>query len=411
MVKFIHAADLHLDSPFKGLKQLPRNILKTVKESTFLSLRNIVNEAIKNKVDFVLLAGDIYDIDDRSIKAQVFLKDELERLKAENIPVFLIHGNHDYQANNDAHLSMPSNVTVFSEAVGTRIISTSSGERVAISGFTYNQKWIEERKIKHYPQRSGQADYHIGLLHGYAEGQESEHARYAPFSLSELREKNYDYWALGHIHKRQQLSKEPLVYYSGNTQGRNKKETGEKGCLLVELLPASSHVSFIQTAPIIWERKTINAVSLMSLDAIFEAVKTEISDESHRSSLIHLTLIVSNDLPKSVIKKIEQAEFYEAATHYYEETFSIIVEASVKIELKDNQVLSLNSVFPSAWLHTLEEISSKEEFNQVTDELYSLHAYSKYLMERDRTYRNEMIDRAVHLLLQDLGEEGVNHDY
>lgn len=411
MVKFIHAADLHLDSPFKGLKKLPKNVLNTVKESTFTSLRNIVNEAIAHKVDFVLLAGDIYDIDDRSIKAQVFLKGELERLKEENISVFLIHGNHDYLENENAHLSMPSNVTVYSEEVDTHTFQTVSGEKVAISGFTYNKKWIEERKIKQYPQRNSQADYHIGLLHGYAEGQESEHARYAPFSLNELREKNYDYWALGHIHKRQQLSKDPLVYYSGNTQGRNKKETGEKGCLLVELSPTSSSVDFIQTSPITWNKVEVNAESLTSLDAIFETVKAAISQDGKTSSLIHLTITVSNDLPLSVMRKLEQTDFYEAVNLFSEDSFSFIVEASIKIELKDDQVLSLNSVFPTAWSQTMEEIVSKEHFNQVTDELYGLHAYSKYLNERDRDYRKEVIDKAVHLLLQDLGEEGVNHDY
>lgn len=410
MVKFIHAADLHLDSPFKGLKKLPKKTLKMIKESTFLSLRHIVNQAINHEVDFVLLAGDIYDIDDRSIKAQVFLKEELERLKQENIPVFLIHGNHDYQANDEAHLSMPSNVTVYSSGVETHTLLTESGEKVAISGFTYDKKWIEERKIKHYPQRSNHVDFHIGLLHGYAEGQDSDHGRYAPFSLSELREKNYDYWALGHIHKRQQLSKNPLIYYSGNTQGRNKKETGEKGCLLVELHPTTSQVQFIQTAPIIWESMEVNAANFTALDDVYELVKEAVREASQHSKLIHLTLTVSNELPPSVMKKLEQTDFYEAVNHYSEDRFSFIVEATVKIELKDNQVLSLNSVFPEAWDQSLEEMASKESFNQVTDELYGTHAFSKHLSVRDADYRKDIMDKAVHLLLQDLGEEGVRNE-
>ena len=96
MVKFIHAADLHLDSPFIGLKSLPEFIWNAIYLSTFSALTKIVDSAITNQVDFICLVGDIYDTDERSVKAQAYLRNEMERLNSMNIPVYLLHGNHDY---------------------------------------------------------------------------------------------------------------------------------------------------------------------------------------------------------------------------------------------------------------------------------------------------------------------------
>lgn len=405
MVRFIHAADLHLDSPFKGLKNIPGNLLEQIKESTFQALKNIVDQAIQHDVDFVLLAGDIYDIEDRSIKAQVSLKNELLRLKETDIPVYLIHGNHDYQADKQAHLELPSNVSIFNEEVETEILEVKSGETVSISGFSYNKRWIDERKIQAYPKRNKQTDYHIGLLHGFAEGQHTEHARYAPFSLSELREKGYDYWALGHIHKRAQLSENPLVYYSGNPQGRHKNESGEKGCLLVDMSRASSKVRFLPTASIVWENRLLDLTAATSLNALFEAIKEALMKEEGRNTLLNLTLHVSHDLAPSIMKTLAQADFYESLHVFMADYFIYIVDADVRVEKGEQETYSLESIFPSAWSQAIEELASETSYNEETDELYNSFAHAQYLVERNAGYRGEIMEKAINLLLQDLGVE------
>ncbi len=409
MVKYIHAADLHLDSPFKGLKHVPEELFNKIKASTFDSLRQIIDAAISNSVDFVLFAGDIYDIEDRSIRAQVLLKKELERLEEADIKAYLIHGNHDYIASSELHLALPENVKVFGPEVDTHIHETSQRERIAISGFSYDRNWIEERKIKDYPARQSSVDYHIGILHGFLEGQSSEHARYAPFTLTELKEKNYDYWALGHIHKRQQLSQHPLIYYSGNSQGRHKNEDGEKGCLLVELTKTNEEVTFLPTADIVWHSITIDATSHESINAVFEEVKKELKKESLKNSLLDLSLEVSDTLPLSVMKKLNDEDFYQAFQQIDTSSFVYVVSHKVFLKRDATHSLSLENSFPTAWNKAAEDLRQDDTFQELTNEFFSMHAYAKYTDETNKKYRDEIISAAERLLLQDLGDT-MTHD-
>lgn len=405
MVRYIHAADLHLDSPFKGLKNIPEELFNKIKASTFESLRNIVDAALSHHVDFVLLAGDIYDIEDRSIRAQVHLRKEMDRLNEADISVFLIHGNHDFLTNDELHLALPENVVVFGPEVETKILETASHENVAVSGFSYDRNWIEERKISDYPSRNVKCDFHIGMLHGFMEGQAAEHARYAPFSLSELKKKNYDYWALGHIHKRQQLSKDPLVYYSGNTQGRHKNEAGEKGCLLVELTKSHEDVTFIPTADIRWQTVDLDVTSHESMNGIFDEIKEGLANEELTNSLISLNLSISPDTPQTVIQKLEDEAFYQVFQKIGPSGFVYIVSARIKVNNTDQQVLSLESSFPSAWEKAVSDVSKDETFQEMTQELFSQHAYARYVDDDQEKIKNDSIDAAKQLLVQDLGDE------
>lgn len=405
MVRYIHAADLHLDSPFKGLKNIPEALFKRIKASTFASLKNIVDAALAHQVDFVLLAGDIYDIEDRSIRAQVLLREELERLNEAGIHVFLIHGNHDFLTNDELHLALPDNVFVFGPDVETIELETDSREKVAVSGFSYDRNWIEERKISDYPSRKASCDFHIGLLHGFMEGQSAEHARYAPFSLSELKEKDYDYWALGHIHKRQQLSKDPLVYYSGNTQGRHKNEAGEKGCLLVELTKSEEKVTFIPTSDIRWQSIELDVAAHESMNGIFDEIKNVLTKKEYIDSLISLKLEISQDTPQSVVSKLEDEAFYQVFQKIEPSGFVYIVSAAIKTARSADHILSLESSFPSSWEKALSDVSEEESFHELTQELFSQHAYAKYADDDQEKMKNETIDAAKQLLVQDLGDE------
>ncbi|MER2063474.1 MAG: DNA repair exonuclease [Alkalibacterium sp.] len=405
MVRYIHAADLHLDSPFKGLKKIPKPLFDRIKASTFAALKNIVDTAISRQVDFVVLAGDIYDIEDRSIRAQVHLRRELVRLNEVDIKVFLIHGNHDYLTNDELHLALPGNVFVFGPDVETVELETAARERIAVSGFSYDRNWVEERKISEYPDRKPACDFHIGLLHGYMEGQGSDHARYAPFTLSELKAKNYDYWALGHIHKRQKLSEDPLVYYSGNTQGRHKNEAGEKGCLLVELTKSGEKVTFIPTADIKWQMLEVNVTSHETMNGIFDEIKNSVDKEEYIDSLISMRIEVSKDTPRSVVSKLEDEAFYQIFQKVEPSNFVYIVSADIKVKATEDQVLSLEGAFPDAWEKALSEVEEPDTFRELTQDLFSQHAYAKYADGNEDKRKNESIDAAKQLLVQDLGDE------
>lgn len=289
-VTFLHAADLHLDSPFKGLQSLPEEIFNRLKMSTFTSITNIVNVALAYEVDFVLLAGDLYDQEDRSIRAQSWLRKEFERLKAKNIQVYLIHGNHDHTGGKWLKITWPDNVHFFSDReVEIKEFCKDGHVLASIYGFSYGVRAVTDRMIRHY-QKRGQGEYHIGLLHGNLEGG-SDYPSYAPFTIQELTEKEFDYWALGHIHKRQVLHEQPLIIYPGNIQGRHKKETGEKGCYVVTLTEAGAQYSFFNTADMIWDSIEISIQHLQNIDELYTAC-TQMMDE-HRFDRAGLFLTVS----------------------------------------------------------------------------------------------------------------------
>ncbi|EHC6545725.1 DNA repair exonuclease, partial [Listeria monocytogenes] len=184
-IQFLHMADLHLDSPFIGLSTLPQPLFSAIQESTFQSLERITTVAIKEAVDFVLIAGDIYDSEDQSVRAQARFAKEMKRLEAANIPVFMIHGNHDFIEKHKEKLALPSNVHVFSEQVEVMSHKTATGVSVNIYGFSYNERHIRSSRVGEY-KIQGDADFHIALLHGSEVSSSEEHDVYAPFRVQEI---------------------------------------------------------------------------------------------------------------------------------------------------------------------------------------------------------------------------------
>ncbi|MBM6613412.1 metallophosphoesterase [Desemzia sp. RIT804] len=408
MVQFIHAADLHLDSPFKGIKGLPVFIWEAIYQSTFQALTHLVDLAIEKQVDFICLAGDIYDGEDRSVKAQAYLKKEMVRLKEVNIPVYLIHGNHDFKEQDGLQLDMPDNVHIFQEVVETAYYETAKQERIALTGFSYNKRWINERKIADYPARSSTADYHIGLLHGYQEGNSSEHDKYAPFSLPELRSKHYDYWALGHIHKRQVLSEHPLMVYSGNTQGRNRTESGTKGCYLVTLENKTEKIDFFPLAPIQWKTVELSLKGKKSLQEVYQVLNETMSvhqNEEH-STLLAIELTDTGDLLEGVMRKIRQGDLLEGLQQVSKTIpFVFVVQLSIQSK-KELNLPSLIQLFPDEWQQTLEELQEGTAFKETTQSFFEQQRLNGVLLARDEKYRKRIVQMAEQEIRQQLGHEG-----
>ena len=291
-VTFIHTADLHLDSPFSGLKDLPASLLKEIRDSPFKSFQKIIDQAISHHVDFILISGDLFDGENRNLRTQVRFRSEMERLLQYEIPIFIIHGNHDHLSGSWITVDLPDNVHVFSAEMEVKRYEKKDGTTVHLYGFSYPRRHVTERMIESY-LKSGDADYHIGLLHGNLEGN-SEHSDYAPFSLKELEAKDFDYWALGHIHKRQVVSEHPLVIYPGNIQGRNRKESGEKGCVLVEIDGEAKMHFFIETSGVIWGSETIKVTEDAGFDALYQQFSKIIEQKRSdgRSYLLDIKLDV-----------------------------------------------------------------------------------------------------------------------
>jgi DNA repair exonuclease SbcCD nuclease subunit len=229
-MKFLHAADIHLDSPLVGLQFYEGAPVEEIRGATRRALQNLVELAAAEKVDFVLIAGDLYDGDWRDYNTGLFLSAQMARLREEGIPVFIIAGNHDAASQITKHLRMPENV----KALSVRHPETVTIEKLglAIHGQGYASRAVTDDLAAGYPPALPH-HLNIGLLHTSLDGREG-HESYAPANVSSLLSRGYDYWALGHVHAREIVREAPWVVFPGNIQGRHIRETGPKGCMLVE---------------------------------------------------------------------------------------------------------------------------------------------------------------------------------
>lgn len=397
MIRFIHAADLHLDTPFSGLEQTSKRLAEKLREAPFESFSRIVDIAIDKKVDFVLLAGDLYNTKRVNIKAQSLFIEQLNRLEKVDIPVYLIRGNHDYLTEEAKTLALPfpENVHTFKSDVETHTFETKDNERVAISGFSYDKQWVPERKIKEYPRRRQDVDLHIGMLHGDIETSLTKEANYAPFTIKELREKNLDYWALGHIHQRQQVSAEPLAQYPGNIQGLHKNETGEKGCLLVEWTPREQQVEFLSTAPVIWKTIDLDLLEIENMSEFLEALKDKIAkNPTKKDVLVHLKITADTESEEELISFIQEKEFLEQLSKHLGFDNVWIASMDLVIQEVSNQQ-ALEKIYPDEWEAMLENLEKPTAFNAITENIFG-QIPTRYLDQTNTSdYRQEMIQKAI----------------
>ncbi|MDQ0217664.1 DNA repair exonuclease [Peribacillus cavernae] len=229
---FIHAADIHLDSPLRGLEQYEGAPVEQIRNATREAFINLVDAAIENKVAFVIIAGDLYDGDWKDYNTGLFFISQMTRLQKEGIPVILIRGNHDAASQISKELKLPENVKELSVNEPETILLEEFN--TAIHGQGFSSRSVMDNLVLQYPIRKD-GYLNIGIVHTSATGREG-HEHYAPCSLDDLKAKSYDYWALGHIHLREVLSEnEPVVLFPGNIQGRHIKETGDKGCTFVHV--------------------------------------------------------------------------------------------------------------------------------------------------------------------------------
>lgn len=238
---FVHAADLHLDTPFAGIGKVSPRVADALQNASLDAFDALVDLTLREDARFLLLAGDLYDGAERGIRAQRRFEGGLRRLSERGIRTLLVNGNHDPLSGWSAIREWPPLVTAFGSQDVEAVTITHEGEVLAtVYGISYAQAKVEENLSLRFRKQDGEG-LHIGLLHCNVEGN-SEHAPYSPCTLADLKATGMDYWALGHIHKRQILSQAPWVVYPGNLQGRSPKpsERGPKGAMVVRV-SADSH--------------------------------------------------------------------------------------------------------------------------------------------------------------------------
>ena len=236
--RFVHAADLHLDTPFDGLARLGGEVPELLRDASLQAFENLVAETLRVRAHALVLAGDIYDGPERGLRAQLRFHAGLKRLSDAGVAVVMVHGNHDPLADGwSAIRAWPEGVTVLpSDRVASVPVHADGREVARVYGISYARRDTTANLAKCFPARTD-APFAIGVLHANV-GANGEHAAYSPCELADLAAADIDYWALGHIHRYQHLSEgAPWAVYAGVLQGRSPKpsEQGAKGAAVVEV--------------------------------------------------------------------------------------------------------------------------------------------------------------------------------
>lgn len=413
IMKLMHVADLHLDSPFVGMSKQFKSLQSQLIQSPYQSFERCVSIAINRHVDVFVIVGDIYDSKSQTVFAQHFFMKQMNRLNKVNIPVVMSHGNHDFLDVNRHPVRYPENVHVFKkDEVEAIDLTLKDQTTVRFYGFSYTSRWIHDRKITEYPANPNQTDVTIGLLHGSVEGVESKEGNYAPFSTQELLTKHYDYWALGHIHQVIQLNEEPLIQYSGTIQGRHRNETGDKGAFLIELKPNQPTKSeFFSLAPIVWQAATIDCQSswnasdlLGQLEKVLANYESE-AEASQQSQVLSVTLNNAQRLPQDLQEQIEAGELLMALPEPNEKTPFVAI---TKIALKHNmafEAFQYDERLNKSFVEASTALDKGESYQQIMGDVFQHPLMRKWLedLSHDEELQHSITEAAKQLMIQSIG--------
>ena len=296
-MRFIHCADLHLDSPLRGLERYEGAPASDMREATRRSFANVVDLGLEREVDFVLIAGDVFDGDWLDFNTGLFFSNQLRRLSDANIRVFIVRGNHDALSKISKAVTLPKNVHVFKTAKPTTIIDEDIG--FAIHGQSFATGVVTDDLAAQYPDVIPGL-LNIGLLHTALSGREG-HEPNAPTTTDRLAAKGYHYWALGHVHNREIVQEDPWIVFPGNTQGRHAREVGPKGCVVVEgdADEGIRSVEFVATDVARWQHLTVDVTDLAHMDdlqaSVQQAVRGSVQESGDR--LLAVRLAISGRTP------------------------------------------------------------------------------------------------------------------
>ena len=291
MLKFLHAADVHLDSPLRGLERYEGAPVEEIRAASRRAFENLVALAVEEEVAFVLLAGDLYDGDWKDYNTGLFFSAQMARLGQAGIRVFLIAGNHDAASQITKVLRPPANVKVFSTKRPETEVLADLG--IAIHGQGFAHAVVSEDLTLGFPAAVPHL-WNIGLLHTSLDGRPG-HDTYAPCTVDGLRSRGYQYWALGHVHAREVVAADPWIVFPGNLQGRHARETGAKGATLVSILETGRAVLEHRDLDVF--RFTLCTVDLAAvgtaseaLERVRDALDRELAAADGRSLAVRLRL-------------------------------------------------------------------------------------------------------------------------
>ena len=296
--RFLHAADLHLDTPFTGMRRVDASLVATLRDATTRAFDNLVKAALEHSVAFVVIAGDIYDGPERGVRAQLAFRNGLDRLAQAGIPSFVVHGNHDPVEDGwSAVRKWPDGVTVFGPESVAAVPVERDGQTLAlIHGISYARRETRDNLALGF-RRDRAECLQVGLLHCNA-GAHADYAPYSPCSVDDLMSAGLDYWALGHVHVRHFLYEgSPWIAYPGNLQGLSPKpsELGAKGALLVDVDDGQvASVDFLPLDVVRFDAFDLDIAELVDvaglIDALVGAARERAATHGGRTAVLRVSL-------------------------------------------------------------------------------------------------------------------------
>lgn len=396
-MEFMHLADAHLDSPFQGLSFLPSNEFKNIKQSTQKSFTKAIDTALDRNVDLVLIAGDTFDSAHPSPQSQLFFSREIQRLTDKKIQVVMILGNHDYLNPDEMLLPQTPYFKLLgsNEEVEEFESKTKEDFPYTVVGFSYQHNHIETDKISEFPKKGD--NFTIGLMHAGTKTTTNYQNVYAPFTTAEIKDLNYNYFALGHIHLRQTLSKDPLIVYSGNLQGRHINEQGSKGVYIGTVDETTKKVSldFVETAPIIWQMATLTLDQEISQKDLTRQIVEILTKQNVQQTLFGLTIEGAQYLSEKELELVKDSDYWIQLSNSLKFDSRL-----VKVYLTNNEKLQLRT-------------ADKEAFDQAENETFELdkiYALASDLSKKsdyvaDILKKPEFIDEVKELAQVKLGQK------
>jgi DNA repair exonuclease SbcCD nuclease subunit len=432
--KFVHTGDLHLDSPFIGLTtQAPANIVETLRESTITAWKAIVDLALTEEADFLVVAGDVFERANRTLRGQLEFRDGLARLADQGIPSFVVTGNHDPLDGWEPSVAWPELVHRFPAHDVTAKPVLRDGEEIArVYGISYHQRDIKANLAKRF-ERDDDAPFAVGLLHANVGGAEG-HENYAPCSTTDLRESGMDYWALGHIHAHRVLSRsQPVAVYCGNPQGRDPGETEARGCYLVSVDDAGHAMpEFHVIDTVRWQKLHLAIDELETDEALVKAIVDTIAEArtaAGRSIVARLTLTGRGPLHSTLARSstLEDARTYAQDQLGTEEPFAWIESLrDATRPVVDLEARRQSEDFVGDLLRrldatraqltddepaddpTVEGIPTAEDLDGALSQLFD-HQRARRVLKDDRPDAADiaqMLDEVETILVDRLGDEG-----
>lgn len=307
--RFVHAADLHIGSPFVGLRaKAGDQVADRLQNATYQAFDNLIKLCRDEKVDFLLIAGDVYDGANRLPRDQIYFWNGMKELAEAGIQSFIVHGNHDHLGGRYSSISWPDGVHVFEQPdmePGWAVATRDNTPIAEIRGVSYATRDVDVNLAARFGAARSSEMFSIGLLHCNVGGIEG-HDNYAPCTVDDLLDGGFDYWALGHIHQRQSLGRGNVqIEYPGNIQGRDVGELDEKGCLLVTVAVNGQVEHHFKPLDVVrWKTRDIPVDEFTTLDdlmgGLYEAIDELRSEADGRDIVARLALTGRSELTREI---------------------------------------------------------------------------------------------------------------